>query len=566
MSQTAQLAQLLSARRTLSGIFEDRTELWSEVGVAPAAGSHSFAWTRSPVPNGGEIFERLPRSVKSLVLIGMGGATSSTEAYACVLPTTRRLHVLNSTSPESLADFFSKPPAPDAHYVIASKSGTTLETLSIAKAVFEHVDSANAFTAITDPSDSQLRSWAAQNQIKTYCSDPYVPGRFSALSNLALIPTAMLGIDIAKIHAVREEFSRLMTTECETTDQLRTLAAELARASVTRGARLEIRTALQTLPFARWLEQLSAESLGKCGLGVLPVITTIDGPRQRDGEKQIEIDIVIKESHFGIRYSESDLTRNLMADIFLKWQCVITLVGYLIGIDPYNQPEVERAKRFGIASAGQNQAVHDKVPTSPYRYVLDMKSDQAIGRVKDFFSRLQNSLRPHDYVALLAYVNPTRDNEAELEKLALLLKSRFQLHQNLVVYSFGPQYLHSTGQFHKSVAKAALMSTCHAMLRDIRRQKTQAEPDEGVKNDRIELEGSGHFLFIEAEERCDFEVVGCPYTFAFVVREQARLDAQYLALADRFAGTSPSLIKLSGDTESSLHRLRAALHGVEWIV
>ncbi len=561
MSRLAQFEQQLVKRQVCSRIFDNEYGLWAEAGVNSALGKRCFEWTRAPFPMPAEEQLRLPASITTLVLAGMGGATLSAAAYESVNrgPLKRALHVLNSTSPDALSFLLDAPPRTGLHCVIASNSGRTLETLAIAETLFDRVNQAQQFTVITGSEQSPLLDWATHHQIRTFASEPFVPGRFSSLSSLALIPTAMLGIDVKKLSAARDEFVNSATGSGSLKKMVHRLAAHLALASTAAGE-IQIDVPPRLLPVGNWLEHLIAESLGKSGVGVLPVILLSKESADSIGQVRILLSGEGPESEFEWCAEIADAER--LAKWFLTWQTAVSMAACLLRIDPYSQPEVERTKQANLALLGYSEMGVEKHPASPYRLVIDIRSEHCVQMAADLIHRLEATLQTRDYLALLAYVNPTAENTAALDKLARSLESAFDRRGVRLVYSFGPQYLHSVGQFYKATSNSRqlekLTGSLHSGLsQNDREQNSQAGGSCFERAGR-----RGHFIFIQADETRDFAVSGREFTFGWMIRQQARLDAERLACSDQDVSAAPSLIRCSANVAASLQRLEAMFQRV----
>ena len=563
MNQAAELERHLFNHRICSRIFANEADLWAVAGVDLSLGEHSFSWTNSRFPDSAEICQNLPPHVKKLILVGMGGATLSATAYASVNREgfNRSFHVLNSTSPDSLASYLGAPHQSDTHYVIASKSGETLETLVIARSLMTHVNCSESFTVITDPGSSTLSDWANQHDIRIYSSDPYVPGRYSALTNLALIPAAMLGIDVEGLQTVRNDFATAMAGENSATKRARQLAAALAFVCKSDIGELHIDASQDLLPVAQWVEQIVAESLSKFGLGVLPVVNGVDPERNCGGT--IKFQFRVAQHPTGSEFEESSVANAAeLANLFLLWQSAVTMAAYLMEIDPYDQPEVDLAKQVSLFPTDEHLSQVERDSMWPYRHAVNVCEDNFEQSAAVYLDHLATTLSKHDYIAILAFVNPTRENEAELAALASLLESLFQQLQVRVVYSFGPQYLHSTGQFHKATAKAHLASLSKLAPDGVAVQEAGSgvERESQLKKNAYR---TGHFLFVEAADSVEFDIAGQPYTFAQMIKRQARMDARHMLMSEQLSGTTPSLINCGVDVACCLRQFSAFLRRTE---
>ncbi len=531
-------------------IFANDFELWTEAGIETVLGERCFDWARSLPSAPAGTREDAAGNYRSLILVGMGGATLSAAAYACVYRDQLEcnLTVLDSTSSDSLAHILTAPPRFDCCYVIASKSGQTLETLAIAQTLLAHVDRPDLFTVVTDSQSSALGSWATQHGISIRFSDPHVPGRFSSLAKLAMVPVGLLGIDVAAIQNARDEFSMALSSDDECAAALRKLAARLAVACLVDRSELHIDTPQPLLPVARWIEQLVAESLGKSGLGVLPVITY----RQQETVEPEAIRLRLAVGHPVREYSCSEVISSAeqLAQLFLRWQSVVSMAAYLIGMDPYDQPEVERAKQMHRLSLDSDNTVVEQQEASNFRHDINLGAEKCDVAVDGLFEDLEASLQAGDYIALFAYVNPTPANESLLAGFAHWLETVFSPNEIRVIYSFGPQYLHSTGQFHKSLAQAGRTRQV------VNPGKTVAHKSMAVARDKVSGR-VGHFLYVEAEAEHDFAIAGTAGNFEWLIKKQAHLDATYLAGIAGYETVTPSLIRCSTDLEESLIQLQA---------
>ncbi len=561
MIRVTQFERLLINRRVCSRIFENSFDLWSEAGVDTVLGERCFDWTRFSFPDTNDALH-LPPTASTLVLVGMGGATLSATAYECVSRHSSRpsFHQLSSTAPESLAYFLAVPPREDCHYVIASKSGETLETLVMAESLFEHENCAQKFSVITDPRQSTLREWASSKGIRILNSDPGVLGRFSGVCSLALIPTAMLGIDLTTLKSTRNHFVNSVIVDTgKVAIRVHRLAAELALASLT-GGELQIDVPRRLLPVARWIEQIVAESLGKAGLGVLPAVNCSDGELDRSGE--IRVCVPATEREFGFEYRERGICSASLARIFLTWQTAVSMAAYLIGVDPYSQPELERSKLKGLDCEIRSAVSLETDMRLPFRNVIEIDSEHCLQMAADFAVELKSSLRINDYIVLFAYVSPTVETEAELANLAQLLESLFSGYQVRVVFNFGPQYLHSTGQFHKAKVNARFMrdSVTEEKFNQLDWLKSQIQLTDMSSGEKSLK--TGHFLFITADDTCDFAIPGHPFTFGWLIKRQAQLDAKALSRSDQLERATPSLVKCSTDVVDSLQKLGAVIRSL----
>ena len=350
--------------------------------------------------------EELLREVAALparddvVLLGMGGSSLAPEVFRRWFG-AGRFHVLDTTHPRAVARLADALDPDRTLHVVSSKSGTTLETRCHLDLFWERAGGDPArFLAITDPG-SELAALAVERGIPAIHGVPSIGGRYSALSPFGLVPAALMGVDV----------ERLLTRALETAEACRlpregnpALELGLALGEGWRGGRDKV-CVDEADGFGLWLEQLLAESTGKRGRGLVPAPgEPADGP---DRQRQ---DLRLADAY------------ELGAEMF-RWEFAVAVAGHALGIDPFDQPDVQAAKDRTQAAlaAGREPALE------PVRSV----------------DGLLAQARPGDYVAIQAFVDPAR--EAELAPLA----ARARETGCVVTIGLGPRYLHSTGQLHK---------------------------------------------------------------------------------------------------------------------
>ncbi len=336
---------------------------------------------------------------ETFVLLGMGGSSLAPEVLKRTFG-AKGLHVLDTTHPAMIRHAEQFVDIEKTMFIVSSKSGTTLETRSHYDYFWERAGGkGEQFVAVTDPG-SELEQVAGSRGMRVFAGEPTIGGRYSALSPFGLVPAALIGIDLERLlaNAVR------MAEECrgESSPGLR-LGLQLGEAW--RDGRDKVCIADTQGRFGLWAEQLIAESTGKQGKGLVPAPgERPDGPdRQR---------------------AEVELTD--MFDIgaeFFRWEFAIAIVGSILQINPFDQPNVQAAK--------------DKT-----KEVL-ASGDDPVLRAAGSLDELLSGAEPPHYVAIQAFIDPAR--EGELEPLI----ARARETGCVVTHGLGPRYLHSTGQLHK---------------------------------------------------------------------------------------------------------------------
>jgi glucose-6-phosphate isomerase len=385
----------------------------------------------------------------NVLLLGMGGSSLAPEVFRKTFGYKEDyldLAVLDSTDPGAVQAHGERLDYSKTLFIVATKSGGTVETLSFFKYYYNQVakelgknKAGMHFTAITDPG-SQLVSIAQKYRFReTFLNDPNIGGRYSALSYFGLIPAALIGLDI----------NRLLDSALDkpTHDEL---AANLGATLgvLAQGERDKI-TFLISPPIQSlgdWLEQLIAESTGKEGKGILPVVKEPLGKPEDYGNDRLFINIQYKaDSSFesGLEALKDaghpvvEIAINDLYDLggqFYLWELATAITGYFLKINPFDQPNVESAKVLArkMVNTYKENGMLPEIPTTHLGPEL----------LHEF---LEGS-KPGDYISLQAYIQPTKEVESLLQELRVRLNSRYKLATTL---GFGPRYLHSTGQLHK---------------------------------------------------------------------------------------------------------------------
>jgi hypothetical protein len=338
--------------------------------------------------------------VDAVVLLGMGGSSLAPE----VLRRTFRqeaFHVLDTTHPQAIRDLEAKLDISRTLFVSASKSGSTLETRS-------HTDFFRAkggvWAAVTDPG-SQLEAYAREHGFEAvFAGEPTIGGRYSALSPFGMVPAALMGIDVTRFLGRALE----MAEACRLSEGNPGLELGLSLGENWREGRDKVCFDAGASGFGLWAEQLIAESTGKQGKGLVPAPgEPADGPDRQAQEVRLA--------------GEYELAQE-----FFRWEFAVAVAGSILGIDPFDQPDVQAAKD----KTNEVLASGSEPDVSPQ------------GSPDELFAQARDG----DYVCIQAFVNPTAANQEKV--LALAARAR-EATGCVVTHGFGPRYLHSTGQLHK---------------------------------------------------------------------------------------------------------------------
>jgi transaldolase/glucose-6-phosphate isomerase len=451
------------------------------------------------------------------LLLGMGGSSLAPEVFRRTFGVKDGfldLAVLDSTDPAAVLGCAERLDPGKTRFIVSTKSGGTVETFSFFK-FFRGRAEGDRFIAITDPG-SKLAELAGQHGFfKTFLNDPDIGGRYSALSYFGLVPAALLGVDLKTLL----ERALAAAGEDDPAARLGAVLGELAR-----GGR-DKATLIMSEPiasFGDWVEQLIAESTGKEGKGILPVVTETVGPPEVYGNDRLFVYLRLDgdETHdaavLALQEAGHPVVRLRLEDPYdlggqmFLWEMATVVAGARLGIQPFDQPNVEAAKvlaREMVAEYKQKGALPPFEAEAPRpQAILDFLATAGDGA----------------YVALQAFIRPTAETTTALRVLGGRLRDRTKL---ATTVGYGPRFLHSTGQLHKGDA------------------------------------GKGRFVQFIADSARDADIpdeAGSPessMTFGVLEKAQAMGDRRALENGGRQVIT----FQLGGDAAGELARLAAAL-------
>ncbi len=479
---------------------------------------------------------------KHVVLLGMGGSSLAPEVYREVfgiVADSPDLIVLDSTDPATILKVARKVDPARTLFVVSSKSGDTIETLSFYKYFADKVQAVDGrdgnwmcenFVVITDPGtvlEKQVREAGCR---RFFLAPPDVGGRFSALTYFGLVPAALIGVDVKTLLERAIEMARACGPEIKLADNpgifLGVALGELWKLG---RDKLMFITSPSLASFGYWVEQLVAESTGKEGRGILPVegeplqipnsknkMSTVFGNDRAfvhlrlEGEDAQDRKVVaLKAAGYPVIHVEVKQKINL-AQEFFRWEFATAVAGALLGIDPFDQSNVAESKdntRQLLADA--KRVAKGKLPERG----VATKTSEWVGSLTGLLKRVKVG----DYVALQAYIEKSSGSERALRAIRKELRDAFGV---AVTVGYGPRFLHSTGQLHKG----------------------------GANN--------GVFIQITADAVKDVAIPGEPYTFGTLIRAQAVGDLQALKSHKRRAVR----IHLGEDVKGGLRQLQGAVH------
>jgi Phosphoglucose isomerase len=344
-------------------------------------------------------------TAKHVVLIGMGGSSLGPEVLRSAVGSTR-LFVLDTTDPLTV----DRMPADDTVFLISSKSGGTLEVRSLLAHAWSKVSDPSRYVAITDPG-TELEGIANERKFgKVFVNDPNIGGRYSVLSYFGLVPAALLGYDVEALLQSARDVDLVASAR---------LGIEVAHAAMAGRNKLTISVPPAFASFGLWVEQLIAESTGKRGVGVVPVPVVAGSPNEQ-GEDRHHVSALLS-------------TPTDLGGAFLHWEVATAAMGHVLGIDPFDEPNVTESKN-------NTKRVLDGLAEGPLPVIDSVNSDAVAGW-------LSETVRPGDYICVQAYL--PYGSEAGLAALRGRLTKQFGA---ATTAGFGPRFLHSTGQLHKGGA------------------------------------------------------------------------------------------------------------------
>jgi transaldolase/glucose-6-phosphate isomerase len=506
--------------------------LWASSGKAPDEVAAWLGWLDLPdaMTARATELEHLARDVgldgyRRAAVLGMGGSSLAPELFSRVFgPATGdakqdglELRVLDSTHPDVVRGFRSWAGEQRTLFCVSSKSGTTTEPNAYHAAMAE-IAPALDFVAITDPGTSLAELARAQEFRAIVEAPPDVGGRYSALTVFGLVPAALAGVNLGTLL----ERARRMAGECRNSDAAANpglwLGATIGEAALGGRDKLTILTSPRLAAFGDWVEQLIAESTGKAGRGIVPIVNEPPGDADAYGDDRHIVTLrfadepVAEWGHLVDELSQRGLPAvEIVLDDpyeigaeFVRWEVATAAAGIVLEIDPFDQPNVQESKdatRELLDAFRSRGALPQPAPLVSDRGVAATADPAALGdapvTVEGALRQLLSLLRAdHDYFAILAYLPPDRDTIERLQRLRIQVRDGFHVATTL---GFGPRFLHSTGQLHKG------------------------GPDSGV------------FLQVTAEPSKDLPIPGWDETFGTLIAAQALGDLASLQRRGRRA-------------------------------
>jgi len=416
-----------------------------------------------------------------VVLLGMGGSSLAPEVMRRAFGVARgalELTVLDNTSPAAVRAVADAHDPARTLFLVSSKSGGTIEVASFEKHFFARAEAAlgghagRHFAAITDPGSPLLDLARRRGYRRTFENDPNIGGRYSALSYFGLVPAALIGADLDRLLAsAHAEAARCRRHGAENP----ALVLGAALGELARTGRDKVTFVLEGAyaPLGVWIEQLIAESTGKDGRGIVPVVDEPLGEPDDYAHDRVfvafgaappaaatgaRLDALESLGHPVFRWVDGD--GGALGGEFLGWEFVTAVAGAVIDVNPFDEPNVTEAKKATaeVLDAFVTDGAFPDEPAGPADEVAITGFSKALadqvgmptgGESGSWIAAVLDTAASGDYVALLAYMRQTPERHERLQRLRLAARRRTR---SATTLGYGPRFLHSTGQLHKGGA------------------------------------------------------------------------------------------------------------------
>lgn len=403
------------------------------------------------------------------LLMGMGGSSLAPEVFRLTFGIKKGyldLSVLDSTHPDVIKEFRDKINFEKTLFIVSTKSGGTVETMSFMKFFYNESVArlgkgkvGKHFIAITDPGSGLEQTARELKFRKIFLNDPNIGGRYSALSLFGMVPAALVGVDLNKfLSNTKGIINNSRSLANNSAALLGVIFGTLANEGINK---VTFITSSQIKYFGAWVEQLIAESTGKNGKGILPVdLEEILSP-DFYSEDRLFVYLKLKEDNtydkrvkelgnagFPIITIEMENIYNLGKEYF-SWEFATAIAGWALGIQPFDQPNVESAKVQARKLVDMYKET-GKLPELKFNFKQDgigisgeIESENLTDSMGEFFKNVTGS---KSYVAIQAYLKPDDDTTEALQKIRTSIQKKYKVATTL---GYGPRFLHSTGQLHK---------------------------------------------------------------------------------------------------------------------
>ncbi|MFI5201903.1 MAG: glucose-6-phosphate isomerase [Candidatus Kapaibacterium sp.] len=389
--------------------------------------------------------------IKHVVILGMGGSSLCVETLRDTFGAKEgcpALLVLDSTHPDQVLDIERACDLKNTLFIVASKSGTTLEPQCYFdyfwdKLEFLGNDRRLHFAAITDPGTPLEKMGDDRGFRHVFANPPDIGGRYSVLSYFGMVPAALAGIDIENILSSASSEAGFSRSEDERNTSL-AFGIFLGNGALHGRDKLTIVTPPELRSFGYWAEQLIAESTGKSGKGILPIEGESSRAMEEEADHRMYVHLTLGEETLAEteREKPSHIELHLgdgseIGAQFFRWEFATAVAGQMIGIDPFDEPNVAESK------AKTNEVLASYRPGNPLLFQEGAGDGYNVSALDQFLSA---NVKPDGYIAIMAYLNRNEASKAALTTFREKLSLKYHVP---VTVGFGPRFLHSTGQLHK---------------------------------------------------------------------------------------------------------------------
>ena len=503
-SEVDQMLSELAEQRILARLWEYDHTIWKP---DPTDIGDRLGWLAciNAMRGALEPIEQFVREVQTqgythALLLGMGGSSLAPLVFSHTFDPDHaglQLVTLDSTDPSVVAAYTTMFEPSHTLFLVSSKSGTTVETLSLFKHFYNHVagtqpepEVGQHFVAITDPQSPLADLGARYGFRQVFLADPHIGGRYAALSHFGLVPAALAGVEVSRVLDQAEQ----MLQACRASETMHDnpgarLGAILGALAQTGRDKVTLVVSPALSAFGAWVEQLLAESTGKEGTGIIPILHEPLGLAASYGDDRLFV-------HLALAGDDESQNEQLLEDIaeaghpvvhvhlsepyelggqFFLWEIATAVAAYRLGVNPFDQPNVEAAKRHAqrlVQTYNTSGELPTDTPAATYDDMLlygTIVAETPEAALLQFLEQGQ----PGDYVAIQAYLPPpleSRRAEQHTPELGMAMKDATEIHSTLLsmcarirdkyglaaTFGYGPRYLHSTGQLHKGDAGRGL--------------------------------------------------------------------------------------------------------------
>lgn len=452
---------------------------------------------------------------RHLFVLGMGGSSLGPEVFGKVFGPQKWLKsftVIDSTAPSQLEQILKKVDLTKSFFIVSSKSGTTIETISHFRFFFRKIKdirplkAGNFFAAITDKG-SDLHRMARRNRFRDiFINQSDIGGRYSALSYFGLVPGAFTRANLSDLLRHTEGFLNTLETSSGDNDALSlgTLMGCAAREGIDK---LSFLTTPQMAPFVAWVEQLVAESTGKEMKGIIPIDGNFNGTSGRKTKDRLYVQYALrgdrrsaasrlKPEYKTLPHVTIDLTGTHALGVeMLKWEMATVVASTIIGVNPFDEPNVGESKKNTTLILQSKRGHRKIIPETPMfnakNFAILSASDikglkpRKNVSAEEVFDKFLDGVKQGDYLSILCYTEMSPEIEGKLTALRKAMEIKMPA---ATLRGFGPRFLHSVGQLYKGGTQ------------------------------------KGHFLVLERDYKIDYEIPKLNISFGKLIKAQAEGD------------------------------------------